>query len=139
MLCGDPDDPGTYFAGFDKSQVSPIACPDNITFDNAGNLWIATDGMPAVFPQGNDGVFVVPVEGPDRGYLRQFLSGVSGCEVASLVLDDANRSLFVTIQHPGEGSTFEAPASHFPDGATSVPRPSVVCVSGQAGNVLIGQ
>lgn len=27
ILCGDPDDPSTYFAGFDKSQVSPITSP----------------------------------------------------------------------------------------------------------------
>ena len=29
-----------------RSKVSPIASPDNIAFDNAGNLWIATDGQP---------------------------------------------------------------------------------------------
>jgi secreted PhoX family phosphatase len=30
LVCGDPEDPSTYFAGFDKSQVSPISCPDNL-------------------------------------------------------------------------------------------------------------
>jgi secreted PhoX family phosphatase len=139
MLCGDPEDPATYFGGFDKAEVSPIACPDNIAFDIEGNLWIATDGLPAVFPEGNDGVFVVPVEGPERGYLRQFLSSVVGCEVASLTLDDANRGLFVSVQHPGEGSTFGAPASHFPDGGNSVPRPSVVYVTKRAGDPIIGR
>jgi secreted PhoX family phosphatase len=94
--------------------------------------------MPAVFPTGNDGVFAVPVEGAERGYLRQFLSSVSGCEVASLVMDDANRSLFVSIQHPGEGSTFAAPTSYFPDGGNSVPRPSVVYVTKEGGSPTIG-
>ena len=48
MLCGDPALPqGTYFAGFDPTKVSPISCPDNLDFDEAGNLWIATDGAPA--------------------------------------------------------------------------------------------
>src|SRR5690606_32670945 len=40
LVCGDPEDPSTYFGGFDKSQVSPISCPDNVTFDRHGNLWI---------------------------------------------------------------------------------------------------
>ncbi|HYO33540.1 MAG TPA: PhoX family phosphatase, partial [Nocardioidaceae bacterium] len=44
LVCGDPDAPETYFAGFDKDLVSPISCPDNVAFDGAGNLWIATDG-----------------------------------------------------------------------------------------------
>lgn len=46
LIAGDPTDPSTYFAGYDRNQVSPISCPDNVTFDKAGNLWISTDGMP---------------------------------------------------------------------------------------------
>ena len=26
LVCGDPDDPSTYFGGYDKSDVSPISC-----------------------------------------------------------------------------------------------------------------
>ncbi|RJQ12403.1 MAG: PhoX family phosphatase [Dehalococcoidia bacterium] len=133
MLCGNTSDPTTYFAGYPKEEVSPIACPDNVTFDNRGNLWIATDGMPAVLP-GNDGVFAVPIEGEERGYVRQFLSGVQGCEIASLTLDDSNETLFVTIQHPGEGSTFESPSSRWPDGR--VPRPSLVFVTKDDGGTI---
>ena len=44
LVCGDPEDPSTYFGGFPKDQVSPISCPDNVTFDAYGNLWISTDG-----------------------------------------------------------------------------------------------
>jgi hypothetical protein len=129
MLCGDPSVPEqeTYFAGFDSSQVSPIGCPDNVAFDRRGNLWIATDGLPSVLP-GNDGVFAVPTEGSDRGYLRQFLSGVKGCEVAALVINRQNNTLFVAIQHPGEGGTVEEPISNFPDGGGLV-RPTVVAVT----------
>lgn len=31
LLAGNPNDESTYFAGFDKSMVSPISCPDNVT------------------------------------------------------------------------------------------------------------
>lgn len=36
----------------------------------------------------------------------------------------------VNVQHPGEEdeATFETPASHWPDGGTSVPRPTVAQV-----------
>lgn len=129
MLCGDPNVPEqeTFFAGFDPSQVSPIGCPDNVAFDRRGNLWIATDGLPSVLP-GNDGIFAVPTEGSDRGYLRQFMSGVKGCEMAALVLNRQNNTLFVAIQHPGEGGTFEELVSTYPDGGAPN-RPTVVAVT----------
>jgi hypothetical protein len=46
LVAGNPSDPQTYFNGYDKSEVSPISCPDNVAFDTEGNLWISTDGMP---------------------------------------------------------------------------------------------
>ncbi|MEE3919298.1 alkaline phosphatase PhoX [Micromonospora sp. BRA006-A] len=30
IVCGDPADASTYFAGYDKTKVSPISCPDNV-------------------------------------------------------------------------------------------------------------
>ena len=60
IVCGDPADPSTYFAGYDKSTVSPISCPDNVAFDSAGNLWISTDGNAL---GSNDGLFATA----DRG------------------------------------------------------------------------
>jgi secreted PhoX family phosphatase len=125
MLCGPADDDSTYFAGFDRSQVSPISSPDNLIFDRAGNLWIFTDGQPGTIRL-NDAVYAVPVEGPERGHLKAFLSVVPGAEAASGTLSDDNEALFVSIQHPGEGmdSTFGSPISAFPDG--DFPRPSVV-------------
>jgi hypothetical protein len=70
MLCGDPSvaAQGTYFAGW-QGSVSPISSPDNIAFDRAGNLWIATDGQINTFRR-NDGIFVVPTAGSQRGNLR---------------------------------------------------------------------
>ncbi|WP_100499586.1 PhoX family protein [Geodermatophilus chilensis] len=73
LVCGDPQKPETYFAGFDKSKVSAISCPDNLEFDPAGNLWISTDGtvLSRVNQQSgtaagtNDGLFAVPTAGPE--------------------------------------------------------------------------
>lgn len=39
---GDGSEDGQYDGT--GTWVSPISCPDNVSFDAAGNLWIATDG-----------------------------------------------------------------------------------------------
>lgn len=138
MLCGDPRDPDTltYFAGFDPSLVSPIANPDNIVFDREGNLWISTDGQPGTFGAG-DGIFAVPVAGPERGFVRQFLSAPVEAEVCGPELTPDNRTLFCAIQHPGEGGTLAEPLSSWPDG-TQPPKPSVVTVRKVRGSRIIG-
>ena len=71
LIAGDPTDPTTYFNGYDRSEVSPISCPDNVAFDNDGNMWIATDGNAL---GACDGMYLFPLSGPHRGHLQQFLS-----------------------------------------------------------------
>jgi len=123
IVCGDPADPSTFFAGFDKTKVSPISCPDNVAFDSAGNLWISTDGNAL---GSNDGLFATPVEGPDKGHLRQFLTVPLGAETCGPFVTGDDRSVFVAVQHPGEitGASVEKPASTWPDGDFA--KPSVV-------------
>jgi len=131
MLCGRPDDPTTYFAGYPRERVSAIACPDNLAFDRAGNLWIATDGQAEVIAI-NDALYAVPTGGPERGHVRRFLSAVPGAEVTGPEFTPDDRSLFVAIQHPGEGTTLGSPSSRWPDGS-GPPRPSVVVVTADDG------
>ncbi|MEV4758195.1 PhoX family phosphatase [Micromonospora sp. NPDC049559] len=120
IVCGDPTDPSTFFAGYDKSKVSPISCPDNVAFDGAGNLWISTDGNAL---GSNDGLFATAVEGPERGHLKQFLTVPLGAETCGPFISEDNRSVFVAVQHPGEisGATLENPASNWPDGDFAKP------------------
>ncbi|GII42092.1 PhoX family protein [Planotetraspora phitsanulokensis] len=124
LVCGDPADPSTYFAGYDKSKVSPISCPDNVTFDAQGNLWISTDGNAL---KKNDGLFAMPVAGSERGRVRQFLTVPFGAETCGPLITADQLSVFVAVQHPGEitGATPDNPSSHWPDGGSSQPRPSV--------------
>jgi len=134
LLCGNPRDADTYFAGYPKERVSPISCPDNIVFDGSGHLWIATDGQPSALGY-NDGLYVVPVAGPERGRVRQFLSGPVGCEICGPEFTPDFRTLFCAIQHPGEGGTLERPISRWPDG-TVPPRPSVVAIRHREGREI---
>jgi uncharacterized protein len=141
MLCGQPNAGGTidattvpaganssgrtYFAGFDESQVSPISRPDNVNFDSLGNLWIATDGMPNAANGGglgfNDSIYGVPTAGSERGHLKAFMSGPPGAEMASLYMTSDDKSLFASIQHPGEDGNNLAPQSSWNSVSTTTP------------------
>ncbi|MFD1828871.1 PhoX family protein [Streptomyces desertarenae] len=125
LVCGDPEDPATYFGGFPKDQVSPISCPDNLTFDDYGNLWISTDGNALGT---HDGLFGVATAGERRGEVRQFLTVPTGAETCGPLVQD--RRVLVAVQHPGEvdGASYEKPASAWPDGQGKAVRPSVVAV-----------
>ena len=136
LICGDPETAGTYFGGY-EGPVSPISCPDNVAFDSVGNLWVATDGQPSALSL-NDGLFKVPVSGPNRGRVQQFLAVPTGAETCGPVIRDRDGSVFVNVQHPGEDGTWEEPQSRFPDyvaegstpgpGEFAGPRPTVVQV-----------
>jgi hypothetical protein len=151
LLAGDPQAPGsrllvdaaqlvpgrlsagdTYFAGQSTSEdLAPIGCPDNLGLDPAGNLWIVTDGTQ---PRGdNNGAFAVPIDGSGRGLLRQFMSAPRGAEVCGCEFTPDGETLFLSIQHPGEGGTLESPVSDWPDGRSAPPRPSLVAIRKRGG------
>ena len=133
LVCGDPAAADTYFAGFDKTKVSPISCPDNVAFDSHGNLWIATDGNAL---GSNDGLFAVALEGPNRGETKQFLTVPLGAETCGPVV--TGDLVTVCVQHPGENdeNSIDDPLSRWPEGGNGTARPSVVAVwkaNGQIG------
>ncbi|MET0534572.1 MAG: PhoX family phosphatase, partial [Steroidobacter sp.] len=147
LLAGDPSggrlitdlnqvkSDSAYYAGYSKAaDLSPIGSPDNVGFDKAGNLWIVTDG---VQPNGNnDGCWVCPTTGPERGRLQQFMSGPMGCEVCGCEFTPDGETLFLSIQHPGEGGNTAEPNSHWPDGPGTLPRASVIAIRKEGGGSI---
>ena len=127
LVAGDPGDPSTYFAGYDRREVSPISCPDNVAFDGDGNLWIATDGNAL---GACDGMYLMPLTGPERGRLQQFLSVPAYAECCGPVITWDEKSVLAAVQHPGEtdGASPESPASLFPYLGDGQPRPGVIQV-----------
>jgi len=121
----------TYFGGAtDADELSAFANPDNLGFDGDGNLWIVTDGnQPG---DNNDGCFVCPTDGPERGQVRQFMSGPLGAEVCGCEFTADGRTLFLTLEHPGEAGSATNPQSHWPDGGDAAPRPSVIAIEPEA-------
>ncbi|MFM8599420.1 MAG: PhoX family protein [Mycobacterium sp.] len=132
LVCGDPAAADTYYGGFDKSKVSPISCPDNLTFDSFGNLWIATDGNAL---GSNDGLFAVALEGPARGETRQFLTVPLGAETCGPTISPD--LVTVCVQHPGEhdDNSLDNPLSRWPEGGNGTARPAVVAVWRQGGEI----
>jgi secreted PhoX family phosphatase len=76
--------------------------------------------------------------------LRRFLVGPVECEITGVDSTPDGRTLFVGIQHPGEGATNPAqPTSHWPDSqaggtvaATVRPRSAVVVITKNDGGVV---
>ena len=137
ILAGDPTDSGTWYGGYAGDDVSPFAAPDNLTFDDDGNIWIATDGMPNNLP-GNDGLFAAPTAGEERGRSMQFFSTVPGAECCGPVFNPDNTALWLSVQHPGEEGTLEEPISMWPDGE-GAPRPSVVLITATDPGMRVGR
>jgi secreted PhoX family phosphatase len=75
--------------------------------------------------------------------LKRFLVGPVACEITGVDSTPDGRTLFVGIQHPGEGGTAAAPNSHWPDsqatgtaGATVRPRSAVVIITKNDGGIV---
>jgi secreted PhoX family phosphatase len=116
---------------------SGFAAPDNLVFDGQANLWMATDGLPALggaagrAAAGNDALFVLATDGPEAGRCRRFATGPIEAELTGPSWTPDFSTLFLSVQHPGEDSpSREAPSSRWPRGGVDLPRPSVVAIRG---------
>ena len=107
--------------------------PDGMGFDEAGRLWILTDGdvsnIGDFAGMGNNQMLCAD---PNTGEIRRFMVGPVGCEVTGISFAPDQKTLFVGIQHPGEngGSTFP---EHLPGGK---PRSSVMAISREDGGIV---
>lgn len=152
VRAGNPNDPVTG-AVFNPSTSADgwFSCPDNCAIDHQGRLWIATD-------QGNnwprtsgsaDGLWAVETDGPSRGTAKAFFRVPLGAELCGPCFTPDDKALFVSVQHPGtdgvamylkgsaERSTFENPATRWPDFKDGMPpRPSVVVITKKDGGMV---
>jgi hypothetical protein len=135
LIAGNPSvHAGTPKGG--SSNITPtnmFNSPDGLGFDDAGRLWILTDGDVSntgdFAGMGNNQMLCAD---PDSGEIRRFMVGPVGCEVTGISFAPDQRALFVGIQHPGEngGSTFP---EHLPNGK---PRSSVIVITRDDGGIV---
>ncbi|MCP9848472.1 PhoX family phosphatase [Cyanobium sp. Morenito 9A2] len=142
--------------------------PDNLAVDRSGNIWVLTDRSTKsesldVF--GNNSCWVLPRSGPAAGQALCFATGPMECELTGPCFDNAETTLFLSVQHPGEDNgtrregAQEAQAhqlvdkdrvpfeqlrwvplgSNWPSGVPGAhPRPAVVAIRRLAGGPLLG-
>ncbi|MBD1911622.1 MULTISPECIES: alkaline phosphatase PhoX [unclassified Leptolyngbya] len=112
-LGGEPAEGGAGFAN-----------PDNLEFDSKGNLWMVTDmssdrhnkeitsrvdaegkaisqsNLRGLY--GNNSVWYIPTSGPNAGEAYLFGFGPMDCEMTGPFFSRDQRTLFISVQHPGE-------------------------------------
>ena len=125
----------TYLTG---GEETGFACPDNLAFDKAGNLWFTSDisastmDRPEYQAFKNNGLFVVPRQGEQAGKVIQVASAPVGAEFTGPWFDPDGDTLFLSVQHPGEYSpNLNELSSHWPEGGDKMPKPAVIAIYGE--------
>jgi secreted PhoX family phosphatase len=151
IKAGNPLEPGAAALwNPSTSDNGWFACPDNCAVDPDGRLWVSTDqGKNWKNASGTaDGVWAVETEGAGRGTGRMFYRVPVGAELCGPRFTPDGRTLFVAVQHPAvdgakhfpgfeRSSTFEDPATRWPDFDDKVPpRPSVVVITKNDGGLI---
>lgn len=148
LKCGDPSvaEVGASFST-ETSKNGWFGMPDNCHVDADGRLWVATDGNSPGATGRTDGVWAVDTEGDARATSKLFFRVPVGAEMCGpLVLDDL-KSMFVAVQHPGDGgddwdgfgrpSYYEDLSTRWPDFRDDMPvRPAVVAITRQGGGEI---
>ena len=79
----------------------------------------------------SNALFYIPFSGPSAGQVLRVASAPRDAEFTGPVFAPDGRTLFLSVQHPGELTKFGGPfTSHWPDGGNSKPLPAVVAISG---------
>ena len=118
--------------------------PDNCAVDGEGRLWVSTDGNSPSATGRTDGVWAVDTGEGARGTSRLFFRVPVGAEMCGPRMLDDMETMFVAVQHPGDGgddwdafgrlSYFEDPSTRWPDFQDGMPpRPAVVVITKQGG------
>ena len=127
-LQGRTGNTGVY--GDQPPRDAWLTNPDNLTFDPAGRLWVATDGMNN-FGEA-DGVWCSTVAGAHRAIPYHFYKAPTGAEVCSPEFTPDGKTLFLSVQHPAkdDGSNYLKPSTRWPDFQQKIPpRPGVIAIT----------
>ena len=144
VKCGDPKRP-SHEADWNPQTTENgwFASPDNAVVDSQGRLWVSTDQGSKTKKSGtNDGLWALETEGALRGTGKMFFRVPNGGEMCGPVFSDDGETLFVAVQHPGDGggigeSRVETATTRWPDFEEKMPpRPSIVAIRKRDGGKI---
>ncbi len=107
-----------------------LGSPDGLLATHDGKLLICTDG-----PQLEDKPNQLLVADTATGALARLLVGVNGCEITGLTTTPDWKTLFVNVQHPGNGNP-EITSFPAPDDGKTVPRDCTLVVRRKDGGAI---
>jgi hypothetical protein len=140
VLCGDPANPDAGATwNVATSANGWFGSPDNCAIDPRGRLWIATDGNEST--GADDGLWALETQGALRATGRAFFRAPVGAEVCGPRFAPDGRTLFLAVQHPGDGdgASYENPTTRWPDFEEGKPpRPSVLAIRRNDGGPIAG-
>lgn len=130
VRCGDPSvaEVGATWNPLTSDQ-GWFGSPDNCALDPSGRLWVATDGNEDT--GASDGIWAMETTGERRGTGKAFFRAPVGAEVCGPRFTEDGETLFLSVQHPGDGrgASFENPTTRWPDfDEGRPPRPSVLAI-----------
>ena len=137
IVAGDPSKPEQRARYANPPSANGWVCaPDNVAFDPKGRIWISTDGQEDAGGF-NDSLYAATTSGPTRGATRCFFTGPEGAEICGPEFTPDGKTLFLSIQHPGEGSTYDKPSTRWPDFRPDLPpRGSVLAITKNDGGEI---
>ncbi|MEL6258979.1 MAG: PhoX family phosphatase, partial [Pseudomonadota bacterium] len=138
VRCGDPAVP-EFGAVWNPLTTDNgwFGSPDNCALDPSGRLWISTDGNEGTGAA--DGLWAMETEGARRGLGKAFFRAPIGAEVCGPKFTPDGRTLFLAVQHPGDGdgATYENPTTRWPDfDPNTPPRSAIVAIRRTNGGVI---
>ncbi len=112
-----------------------IKNPDNGAFDQEGGFWVTADAKASAKESFGNGLWRCPVDGDKRGQAIRFCTVPSGSEPCGPCFTPDGYTLFLAIQHPGEGSSWSLPTTRWPDFRSDrPPRPTLIAIERDDGN-----
>jgi uncharacterized protein len=147
LFAGDPADPAGVgaaavtntvgYPNYNDPSYRIFSAPDGLAFDQRGWLWIETDyAASKTGVQTNMGNCHMMLADVSTERIGRFLTGPNGCEITGWTMTPDQKSLFVNIQHPGEGGGTNATTfSTWPNNSTP-PRSSTIVITKMDGGVI---
>ncbi|CAM3344573.1 PhoX family protein [Shewanella violacea] len=143
FVFGAPSDGANDINLSGLTESNEFACPDGLSFDARGILWVQTDnsGSMEVKDKTNDQMLaVIPsklvdkdgkadiIHGDNQAELRRFFVGPNACEITGLTFTPDQKNCFLNIQHPGNWPYNMDATAETPEGQIIRPRSATVFI-----------